>query len=91
MSVLQQLLTGLFSGPCCANTFVTNSVGVNSVLPEQESVFAAAALGDVGEQTPVHEDVPGEGVGGGDHSSHHPQTKEQQVHHALVQERQPHV
>ena len=37
-------------------------VCVYPLLTQCEGVIAAAALGDVGEETPVHEYVPGEGV-----------------------------
>ena len=61
-------------------------VCVYSLLTQCEGVIAAAVLGDVGEETPVHEYVPGEGVRGGDDSRHHPQTEDGQIESTLIQE-----
>ena len=58
------------------------------VLSKSESILAATLLWNVGEQTPVHEDIPGEGVGGGDDGRQYPQTKEDQVQDTLVPELQ---
>ena len=62
---------------------------VYSVLSQFESIQSAATPWNVGEQTPVHEDVPGEGVGGGDYGREHPQSKECQVQNTLIPEWKP--
>ena len=64
---------------------LTNFVSVNPLPSESEGIAAAAPLGYVGEEAPVHEDVPGEGVGGGDNGRQDPQTEDGQVEDTLLQ------
>ena len=64
----------------------TDFIRVYCVLSKHESILAAAPLWNIGKHTPVHEDIPGEGVRSGDDGRQYPQTKECQVKDTLVPE-----
>lgn len=65
---------------------MTNFIGVYFILSEHKGTPATATLWYVGEQTPVHENVPREGIRGGDDGREYPKSKEHQVKNTLIGE-----